>query len=314
MQVLDALLRADAELHEIPELDGRGRTALRAGGDHVRLEPVVAERALPCPAVVLAPVDDAEGARGDAVAAAVADVGLHVARVELGAHQRPGRTALQASRARTVLANVAHHQPGEVPRAGHLRAERHRPLDEGDVTPGRRAQVLAVVVGEPGEAEAVVRQLVPLLAGHLAGLAADAERRVGEEALLAHALLLRQLVLFRDPSLERLHLGQIARKLRHARAQLAAVRRPALPRAPAGLDVAGERLRFLDVHVGIADERGEVVGRVALDEAYETPVIGKADLVHHLAAHAQYRHPAGHHDARLDLAARRGDGRPSAVP
>ena len=39
-----------------------------------------------------------------------------------------------------------------------------------------------VVVGHAGEQEAVVRQLVPLLASHFAGLAADAERRIGKES------------------------------------------------------------------------------------------------------------------------------------
>ena len=40
----------------------------------------------------------------------------------------------------------------------------------------------AVVVGLAGEAQVVGRHLVPLLAGDLAGLAADADRGVGEEA------------------------------------------------------------------------------------------------------------------------------------
>ena len=39
-----------------------------------------------------------------------------------------------------------------------------------------------VIVAVAGEVEAVGGQLVPLLAGHLAGLAADAQRRIGEEA------------------------------------------------------------------------------------------------------------------------------------
>src|SRR5438874_2022990 len=55
-------------------------------------------------------------------------------------------------------------------------------LDERDVPPGGRAELRGVVVAEAGEVEAVVGQLVPLLAGHFAGLAADAERGVGEES------------------------------------------------------------------------------------------------------------------------------------
>ena len=61
-------------------------------------------------------------------------------------------------------------------------------LDERDVTPRRGAEVTGVVVGHPGEpvevggVGAVVGHQVPLLARHLAGLAADAHRGVGEEA------------------------------------------------------------------------------------------------------------------------------------
>ena len=57
-------------------------------------------------------------------------------------------------------------------------------LDEGDVPPGAGAERAGVVVGRPEQFQvAVARVVVPLLAGHLAGLAADADRGVGEEAL-----------------------------------------------------------------------------------------------------------------------------------
>src|SRR5256885_4641196 len=54
-------------------------------------------------------------------------------------------------------------------------------LDEGDVAPGVRAELGGVVVGLTGPGEAVLRDEVPLLAGDLARLAADADRRVREE-------------------------------------------------------------------------------------------------------------------------------------
>src|SRR5205807_4548373 len=62
-----------------------------------------------------------------------------------------------------------------------LDAGRDALLDERDVAPRVRAQVDGVVIGLPGETLDRHRDLVPLLAGHLARLAADAHRRVGEE-------------------------------------------------------------------------------------------------------------------------------------
>src|SRR5699024_3656607 len=55
---------------------------------------------------------------------------------------------------------------------------------EGDVPPGVGAQLPGVVVARAEDLQvAVDRVAVPLLARHLAGLAADADRGVGEEAL-----------------------------------------------------------------------------------------------------------------------------------
>src|SRR5947208_728952 len=135
--------RLDAQIDEIPVLDRPGGAVFRAGRRQVRLQAVVAERALPGPAVVAAPIDDAEGTRRDAVAAAVADVRLHVDAPELRADDGPGGTSLQASGARAVFAHVGHHQPGE---ARERSAERDRALDEGDVAPGRRSEMPGVVV------------------------------------------------------------------------------------------------------------------------------------------------------------------------
>ena len=59
-------------------------------------EAVVAERALPHPAVALAFADHAIRTRGHAVAAAVADVLLHDHRAELRAEQGTRRTHIQA--------------------------------------------------------------------------------------------------------------------------------------------------------------------------------------------------------------------------
>ena len=72
---------------------------------------------------------------------------------------------------------------------GVLGAERLALLDELDVAPGVRAQGAGVVVGAAEQlVDPVLRDPVPLLAGHLAGLAADADRGVGEEPLARRRL------------------------------------------------------------------------------------------------------------------------------
>src|SRR3954447_21069965 len=54
-------------------------------------------------------------------------------------------------------------------------------LDERHVPPGARAEAAGVVHRHAEQLEPVVGHQVPLLAGHLAGLAADADGGVGEE-------------------------------------------------------------------------------------------------------------------------------------
>src|SRR5439155_11712768 len=165
------------------------------------LEPVVAERALPdAPVLLLAQleaedlrwrvarlpgdvplVEHAEGARRHAVAAAVADVLLNDDGVELGAEERAGRADIEAGGVGAVLADVRAHQPAQ---RIHLAVATQRLLllDEGDVAPGVRAELGGVVVRLAGPDHAVLGDEVPLLTGDLAGLAADADRRVREEA------------------------------------------------------------------------------------------------------------------------------------
>src|SRR5581483_3254382 len=96
--------------------------------------------------------------------------------VELGADDRAGRARLQAAGVHAVFTHVAHHQPVALERAQAGRAPAiivTDLLDERDVAPGAGTQVAGVVVAEAGPAEVVQRQLVPLLAGHLARLAAN---------------------------------------------------------------------------------------------------------------------------------------------
>src|SRR6185437_10522008 len=176
-----------AQLVQRAVLDRLGRAGLCARRRHAVAGAVVAEGALPHPAVALdlALVEHAERAGRHAVSAAVADILLDDDRAQLGADDRAGRAHVQAGRVGAVLAHVRAHQPAErIPVLAVPVADPQRPvlLDEGDVPPRVRAQAAGVVIGVGGEEQAVLGHLVPLLASDLAGLAADADARVGEEA------------------------------------------------------------------------------------------------------------------------------------
>src|SRR5574341_1430855 len=91
LERLDALLRLGVELVPEPELDGLGRAPLRARRAEPVVDPVVAERALLRRTGTRVERDDAERARGDAVAAAVAGVLVDVHRPVLGPVDGAGR-------------------------------------------------------------------------------------------------------------------------------------------------------------------------------------------------------------------------------
>ena len=72
--------------------------------------------------------DDAEGAGGDAVRAAVADVGLDVDVLELVVDDGARRARLLAGGDDAVLADVAHHEPAaSMGRAGSVSDRRNKP-------------------------------------------------------------------------------------------------------------------------------------------------------------------------------------------
>src|SRR5205807_8566047 len=90
-----------------------------------------------------------------------------------------------------MFADVGHENPakGIFPVAV---AQRMRPdnlisflailLQEYDVAPGRGAEMSSVVVRISRPGKTVVRHIIPFFARHFAGLAPDADARVGEEA------------------------------------------------------------------------------------------------------------------------------------
>ncbi len=91
----------------------------------------------------------------------------------------PGGADLEAGRVDAVLADVAHHQPAPV---GPVLAELLDELDVPPVDPVQPAGVVVAVAAHLVLPAAGRGELVPLLAGHLACLAADADGGVGVEA------------------------------------------------------------------------------------------------------------------------------------
>src|SRR6266850_1876292 len=167
------------ELADRPELNGLRWACLRAGGHHAGLQSVVTQRALLRRARCVVDVDHTERARGDAHAAAVAHVRLDDHGVELSADDRPRGTHLETRGAHAMFAHVAHHQPAFLtPVLAELLHELHvTPMDAVEA-----AGVVVAVAGQLAPAPAGGGELVPLLARHLARLAADAHGRVGIES------------------------------------------------------------------------------------------------------------------------------------
>src|ERR1017187_124106 len=211
---IDSVLRAHTQLIQIAVLDRLRRACLRAGRGHAVSETVVAQGALLCDADIacarraLAAVDDTERARRDAVPAAIANVVLHHNCPELGAHERPGGTHVEAGSVGAVLADIRRHQPANaglraiqgpvLARSGRNDRQRcearcgdrpSRLLDEGDMAPRARPETTGVVVRHAEHLEAVLGDAVPLLAGDLARLAPDADRAVSEESLARRRVL-----------------------------------------------------------------------------------------------------------------------------
>jgi hypothetical protein len=116
-----------------------------------------------------------EGTGNHAVAAAVADVWLHIYRSELGANDRARGTRFQTSRVPAVFTNVREKQPAKwIFCSGDLGSQRCGLFQEHDVPPGRVAETVGVVVGLAGEVEAVGRNVIPFFASNFTGLASYA--------------------------------------------------------------------------------------------------------------------------------------------
>ena len=129
-------------------------------------------------AVSVIELGNAEWAGRDAIATPIADVVLDDYGPELGADDGAGRTRIQATGMDAVLADVAEHEPGDaIPRWS---------FDERYVAPCGGSEIDGVVITVSSQREGrrgrVTRQLIPLLARHLARFAANADGRIGEKS------------------------------------------------------------------------------------------------------------------------------------
>src|ERR1700730_3685861 len=98
---------------------------------------------------------------------------------------------------------------GQAHRAGDLISLLSILFEEHDVPPGRCAEVAGVVVGISGPDESVIGHLIPLFARDLAGFAANANTRVGEEAYLDAILHVGMLSLIRALNSFADHVGEV---------------------------------------------------------------------------------------------------------
>src|SRR5947209_439209 len=203
------------QLFHFAKLDRIRRTRFRASRFDAIFHAVITERAFTCRmATLFVTRDHSERTGNDAIAAAVADILLHVDRVELRANNCPRRARFLARRVGAMLAHVTLHQPAvriEKGQSGpgwnkwnealasglsnvrlHIRAHSMLTvlsivappdlLDEEHMPPRGRAQLPGIIIARPCPARFLRWKLVPLLAGHLAGFAANTQTRISERS------------------------------------------------------------------------------------------------------------------------------------
>ncbi len=250
------------------------------------LQPVVAERALPGAAVVLAPVDDAEraGRRRSSRSRCRRRAGRRPSRTRCGRWRRSdrprgSRRARSACRRRTPSATAC---PRWSPPHRRPRAPGGGLLHEGHVPPGRRAEVAGVVV-----------RVIPVKRNPSSGSWFHCLHATSQ-ALQP----MQSVVSVKNPFARGHQRGSSPVGIGRAvaadlRAGLSAGRRPRAARAGLGVGHRGagrcrvrpgwmspvSALRLLDRDVRIGDEREELVGARRRSPAHRAPVVRHADGV-----------------------------------
>src|SRR2546425_2157186 len=188
-QFLYALLGLFLQLLEFAKVNGLRRAGFCAGRNHPRQLAVVAKRTLEGQPFLLALINDTKRTGDHTVPAAVADVGLHIDRAYLCAHNRARRTGFQTARVSAMFADVGHEDPAErFLGACKLWSQGLLLLEKRDMSPGGGAQVAGVVVGEGAPVQPTLGELISLPSRYLTHLTTDAYRRIGEESGRFHTL------------------------------------------------------------------------------------------------------------------------------
>ena len=259
--------------------------ALAQAGSRPSFLAVGTERALEGAPVLWIALNHAKGAGDHAIAAAVADIGLHEDATEFGAHERAGGARFQATRDLAVFADIGGELPGNLIGRVAALAGLHLTFHELHMPPRRVANGAGVVVGEAAPVHAVRRQVVPFLAGDFAGLAADAKRGVGQKAGGAITVLVRVFGL----KMKQLRRWSTAHAIL-AVSRLNCSSTPASRRTPPGSHVAHQRLGFHDATLGSSEMASRSFTTSPFATALPSPVIGQSDLMHGAAVNLQRPH------------------------
>ena len=130
---------------EIAKLNGLRRARLRTCRGQPSFLAVVTERTFERATIVRPSVDHAKRTGNNAIAATVADIGLHKYGSEFRADDRSRGTCFKAAGVGAVLAHVGEKDPAErIFGVGHLRARDLRLLEKQDVPPSRSSQRLVL--------------------------------------------------------------------------------------------------------------------------------------------------------------------------
>src|SRR5580658_536794 len=102
-----------AKFVKFPKANRLRGTGFRACRNHPSALPVVTKSAFERATVRMTLINNSERARHHTVAAAVANVGLHEDRTDVGADNRASWAGLKTSRIRTMFADVRKENPAE---------------------------------------------------------------------------------------------------------------------------------------------------------------------------------------------------------
>src|SRR5438874_1255988 len=178
--------------------------------------------------------------------------------------------------------------------------------------PRNRAQLPGIIVARTCPARFIRWKLVPLLAGHLAGFAANTQARISEKS---HRRLLWRRRHFtsnqpghhitqRSP----LSISRVSRRFNSHESSLLQLRHPPWTY------ITGKRLGLFNAHIWLQNHVREIVGDTTCALSLESPVERQANLVYHAPAKVKRAHTPRNHRPCFNLPARRADNHPIPMP